>query len=394
MGKKQIRNFTAEVKTKIVLEMLKEESTTAQLSTKYEVSAKTMQNWKKQFLNNAPLAFEPAKAVSEFKDQIDGLKTQNDELAKALGKATVERDWAVGKLGSLDISNKKSLVDSKLKTLSKARQCELLQISRSVVYYKAKVMSLYNLNILNRIDEIYTDNPDYGYRYIHRQLLEDGFNIGKDRVLKYMGTMGIEAIYPHRKKSTSIKDIGHKIHSYLLEPYWTTSGKTNTVYVPHVNQVWSGDITYIRTNGGFVYLAAIIDWHSKAILSYKLSNSMDSALVTDILKEALEKYPAPQIFNSDQGSQYTGHEHTGILKENNIEISMNGKGRSIDNIVIERFFRTLKYNCIFINDFKDVTELKEGINNYMDKYNNQRFHSSIGYQKPMNVYRDYLQNVA
>jgi putative transposase len=394
MGKKQIRNFTAEVKTKIVLEMLKEESTTAQLSTKYEVSAKTMQNWKKQFLNNAPLAFEPAKAVSEFKDQIDGLKTQNDELAKALGKATVERDWAVGKLGSLDISNKKSLVDSKLKTLSKARQCELLQISRSVVYYKAKVMSIYNLNILNRIDEIYTDNPDYGYRYIHRQLLEDGFNIGKDRVLKYMGTMGIEAIYPHRKKSTSIKDIGHKIHSYLLEPYWTTSGKTNTVYVPHVNQVWSGDITYIRTNGGFVYLAAIIDWHSKAILSYKLSNSMDSALVTDILKEALEKYPAPQIFNSDQGSQYTGHEHTGILKENNIEISMNGKGRSIDNIVIERFFRTLKYNCIFINDFKDVTELKEGINNYMDKYNNQRFHSSIGYQKPMNVYRDYLQNVA
>ena len=102
--------------------------------------------------------------------------------------------------------------------------------------------------------------------------------------------------------------------------------------MPHVNQVWSGDITYIRTNGGFVYLAAIIDWHSKAILSYKLSNSMDSGLVTDILKEALEKYPAPQIFNSDQGSQYTGHEHTGILKENNIEISMNGKGRSIDNI--------------------------------------------------------------
>ena len=394
MGKKQIRNFTAEVKTKIVLEMLKEESTTAQLSTKYEVSAKTMQNWKKQFLNNAPLAFEPAKAVSEFKDQIDVLKTQNDELAKALGKATVERDWAVGKLGSLDLSNKKSLVDPKLSKLSKTRQCELLQISRSVVYYKAKVMSLYNLNILNRIDEIYTDNPDYGYRYIHRQLLEDGFNIGKDRVLKYMGTMGIEAIYPHRKKSTSIKDIGHKIHSYLLEPYWTTSGKTKTVHVPHVNQVWSGDITYIRTNGGFVYLAAIIDWHSKAILSYKLSNSMDSALVTDILKEALEKYPAPQIFNSDQGSQYTGHEHTGILKENNIEISMNGKGRSIDNIVIERFFRTLKYNCIFINDFKDVTELKEGINNYMDKYNNQRFHSSIGYQKPMNVYRDYLQNAA
>ena len=216
MGKKQIRNFSAEVKTKIVLEMLKEESTIAQLSTKYEVSAKTMQNWKKQFLNNASLVFEPAKAVSEFKDQIEDLKNQNDELAKALGKATVERNWAVGKLGSLDISNKKSLVDSKLKTLSKARQCELLQVSRSGVYYKPKIMSLYNLNILNRIDEIYTDNPDYGYRYVHKQLLEDGFNIGRDRVLKYMGVMGIEAIYPHKKKSISAKDSQHKIHSYLL----------------------------------------------------------------------------------------------------------------------------------------------------------------------------------
>ena len=361
MGKKQIRNFSAEVKTKIVLEMLKEESTIAQLSTKYEVSAKTMQNWKKQFLNNASLVFEPAKAVSEFKDQIEDLKNQNDELAKALGKATVERNWAVGKLGSLDISNKKSLVDSKLKTLSKARQCELLQVSRSGVYYKPKIMSLYNLNILNRIDEIYTDNPDYGYRYVHKQLLEDGFNIGRDRVLKYMGVMGIEAIYPHKKKSISAKDSQHKIHSYLLGSYWTKSGKSKSVHVPYVNAVWSGDITYIRTNGGFMYLAAIIDWHSKAILSYKLSNSMDATLVTNVLNAALEKYPAPLIFNSDQGSQYTGYEHTEILRKHNIQISMNGKGRSIDNIIIERFFRTLKYNCIFINDFKDVTELKEGI---------------------------------
>jgi len=394
MGKKQIKNFSAELKTKIVLEMLKEESTIGQLSTKYEVTAKTMQNWKKQFLNNASLAFEPAKAVTEYKEQISELKNQNEELAKALGKTTVERDWAVGKLGSLDLLNKKSLVDPKLSRLSKTRQCELLEISRSGVYYKAKVMSSYNLNILNRIDEIYTDNPEYGYRYIHKKLLEDGFKVGRDRVLKYMGTMGIEAIYPHKKKSTSTKEGQHKIYGYLLEQYWNKSERSRTVHVPHVNQVWSGDITYIRTNGGFMYLAAIIDWHSKAILSYKLSNSMDTSLVTDVLKDALSKYPAPQIFNSDQGSQYTGHEHTGILKENNIQISMNGRGRSIDNIAIERFFRTLKYNCIFINDFKNVTELKDGINKYMDKYNNQRFHSSIGYKKPMNVYSDYLQNAA
>ena len=394
MTKKQMRNFSAEEKTKIVLELLKEESTIAQLSTKYEVTAKTIQNWKKQFLENAALAFEPAKVVSEYKEQINKLKDQNDELAKALGKATVERDWAVGKLGSLDLLNKKSLVESKLKIVPKARQCELLAISRSSVYYKARVMSDYNLSILNKIDEIYTENPEYGYRYIYKQLLEEGFHIGRDRVLKYMGIMGIEAIYPHKKKSVSAKGAQHKIHAYLLDKYWCNSGKTRTVFVPNSNEVWSGDITYIRMNGGFMYMAAIIDWHSKAILSYKLSNSMDATLVTDVLKEVLNKYPAPQIFNSDQGSQYTGHDHVEILKNNNIQISMNGKGRSIDNIVIERFFRTLKYNCIFINDFKNIQELKDGIESYIHKYNYRRFHSSIGYQKPMNVYLDYLQNAA
>lgn len=397
MTRKQIRYFSAEEKAKIVLELLKEESTIAQLSSKYEITGKTVQNWKKQFLENAPLAFEPAKAVSEYKEQISALKESNDELAKALGRATVERDWLSGKLSSLDLSNKKSLVVSKLCSLSKTRQCELLQINRSSMYYKAKPLSSYNLSILNRIDEIYTSSPDYGYRYIHRQLLEDGFNIGRDRVLKYMGIMGIEAIYPHKKKLTSIKakDGQHKIYGYLLGKYWkSASDGTKTVHVPRANEVWSGDISYIRISGGFLYLAAIIDWHSKAILSYKLSNSMDVSLVTDVLKDALAKYPAPEIFNSDQGSQYTSHEHTEILKSHNIQISMNGKGRSIDNIAIERFFRTLKYNCIFINEFKNIIELKLGINDYMNKYNNQRFHSSIGYRKPMHLYLDYLQNAA
>lgn len=394
MTKKQMKNFSAEEKTKIVLELLREEMTVAQLSSKYELTAKSIHNWKKQFLANAALAFEPAKVVSEYKEEIGRLKEQNDELAKALGKATVERDWAVGKLKGLDLSNKKSLVESKPKIIARARQCELLGINRSSIYYKPRIMSSYNLSILNKIDEIYTDNPEYGYRYMHRQLLEEGFNIGRDRVLKYMGIMGIEAIHLPKKKAVSIKSDAHKVHKYLLDKYWTSSGKTRTVFVPNSNEVWSGDITYIRMHGGFMYMAAIIDWHSRAILSYKLSNSMDVTLVTDVLQDALSKYPAPGIFNSDQGSQYTSYDHTEILRKNNIQISMNGKGRSIDNIVIERFFKTLKYNCIFINDFKEIKELKEGIENYINKYNFRRFHSSIGYQKPMNVYLDYLQNAA
>ena len=395
MTNKYIKNFSAEYKTKVVLELLESEVTISQLSKKYEITPKTIQNWKKQFLSNASMAFEPAKVVSEYKTEIEELKSENDELAKALGKATVERDWALGKLRGLDIPNKRNLVDSKLEDLSMARQCELLKINRSMLYYQPKIMSLYNKKIMDRIDEIYTDNPDYGYRFMHKSLLEEGFTIGRDRTLKYMSIMGIEALYPKQKKSISTQNKAHKVHPYLLEPYWQISKKgSKSVYVPRSNEVWSGDITYIRTPSGFMYMAAIIDWHSKAILSYKLSNSMDSRLVTSILEEALSKYPSPLIFNSDQGSQYTGSEHIRILENHGIQISMNGKGRSIDNIIMERFFRTLKYNCIFINEFKNISELKEGINNYVDKYNNRRLHSSIGYKKPMDVYLSAFKNAA
>ena len=148
-----------------------------------------------------------------------------------------------------------------------------------------------------------------------------------------MNIIGIEALYPKKKKSISMQNKAHKIYPYLLEPYWQTTNGIRSVYIPKANEVWSGDITYIRTPSGFMHMAAIIDWHSKAILSYKLSNSMDSSLVTSILEEALSKYPAPLIFNSDQGSQYTGSEHIRILEKHGIQISMNGKGRSIDNIM-------------------------------------------------------------
>lgn len=171
MTRKYIKNFTAEYKTKVVLELLESETTISQLSKKYEITPKTIQNWKKQFFRNASVAFEPAKVVSEYKAEIEELKTQNDELAKALGKTTVERDWALGKLSGLDIRNKKDLVDSKSTKVSMTRQCELLNINRSILYYQHQIMSLYNKNIMNRIDEIYTENPEYGYRYIHQSLL-------------------------------------------------------------------------------------------------------------------------------------------------------------------------------------------------------------------------------
>jgi len=393
MSRKKGQTYSAEQKTKIVLELLKEEETIAQIATKYKITSQSITKWKKQFLENASLVFEPAKVVQEFKDEIKSKDEEIEELQKQLGKSVVEKEWLAKKLeSSVSLNKRKELIEDEL-NLTKTTQCKLLHVSRSSHYYKPVPVSQQNIKIMHSIDQIATDNSEYGYRFIHQQLLEDGYSIGKDRVLKYMQFMGIKAIYPTKRRLTSIKNQEHKVYEYLLKEYWTTTGKTKQIYIPSPNEVWSGDITYVRTNGGFMYLAAVIDWHSKAILAYKISNSMDATLATDVLKEALSKYPKPKIFNSDQGSQYTSYEHTQTLKQHDIQISMNGRGRSIDNIVIERFFRTLKHGNIYISDYQSIKELKEGVEAYMYKYNFKRFHSAIGYQKPMNMYIEFLKNV-
>ena len=371
------RQFSAEFKTKVVLELLSDEMTVAQVASKYEITAKSLSDWKKQFLMNASLAFDVGGATQAYRDEIEELKEENDELAKKLGKTTIERDWAVGKLKSLDLLNKKDLVDSKLSNIPMTRQCELIALNRSTLYYEAKPMGSDDVKAMKRIDEIYTDiSSTYGYRFMHKQLLQDGFAIGVNKVNRLMNEMGIQAIFPRKRRLTSIKNKQHKIYPYLLRD----------IEFIKENQVWSGDITYIPIKGGHMYLAAIIDWHSRSILSWKLSSMMDTLLATDVLKEAISKYGTPDIFNTDQGSQYTSFEHTNILKQHNIKISMNGKGRSIDNIVIERFFRTLKYDEIYINEYSSISDLKKGINRYMNFYNYERFHSALGYEKPMNVY--------
>lgn len=384
MARKKGQVFSAEFKTKIVLELLESELTINQIASKHNITVKSIQNWKKQFLENASLAFDVAGATKTYRDEIEDLKQENEQLAKALGKATVRADFAEGKLKSLDLSNKKTLIDSKHESLTISEQCEILNISRSSYYYEPVSLDTQDIKILHKIDEIYTDASFYGYRRIHMQLKEYGFNIGVNRVLKYMNILGIQAIFPKKRRLTSIKNHEHKIYPYLLK----------NIEINRANQVWSADITYIRTAKGFVYLAAVIDWYTKSILSWKVSNSMDTILTTDVLQDAIAKYGTPEIFNTDQGSQYTSYYHTDILKKHNIQISMNGKGRSIDNITIERFFRTLKYENIYITDYQSIKELKEGISNYIHFYNYNRFHSAIGYAKPMNVYLKEIKNVA
>jgi len=259
MARKKGQTYTPEQKAKVVLELLKEEQTLGELATQYKVTPKTIQNWKKEFLSNASRAFEDSASAKENKEKMRKLKDENDALAKALGRTTVERDWAVGKLKSLDLSERQDLVDPKLTTLSMTRQTKLLGINRTTLYYKPVSFSSSNLRLLNQIDEIYVDNPDYGYRMIHQQLKEEGYRIGNNRVLKYMRILGIQALYPHKKKITSVSNSEHPIYPYLLKPYWHKTGqKTKAVKVDTPNEVWSGDITYIRMNGGFMYLTALV----------------------------------------------------------------------------------------------------------------------------------------
>ena len=389
MSKKK-KTYSADFKSKVVLELLSTEQTIAQIASKYEISAKSLIDWKKQFLDNASLAFDISGATKAYKDEIEELKAENDALAGKLGRATIERDFLEKKLdSSVSLNSRKDMVETGHE-ISIARQCEILGIPRSSFYYEPKPLSDYDFALRLQIDRIFTDiSSSYGYRMIHQQLIEDGYVVGVNKVGRLMRQMGLEAIHPKKKRQSFDKGTPEADkYPYLLSAYHNDKKQ---VVVSAPNEVWSSDITYIPIRGGHMYLAAIIDWHSRAILSYKISNTMDTTLVTNVLKEAISKHGTPKILNSDQGSQYRSKEHIRLLEENGIRISMNGKGRSIDNIAIERFFRTLKYDEIYLSEYRDSKELKRGVASFIEFYNCRRFHSALNYKKPMNVYLEGIK---
>jgi len=384
------KSFSADFKAKLVLEVLEGEKTVNEIASQYEVLPTSLKSWKKHFLENMSLAFDKSTVVKEYKDEIEELKKSKDSIAKKLGETIVEKDFLVEKLNSLASSKeRKTLLNTKL-NMSLNKQCKLLNINKSSLYYTPiKPFSTgRDIKLLDAINNIYSDFPSYGYRRLTRQLQNDGYNVGKKLVKKAMKYMGIEALYPKPKTTTANKE--HYKYPYLLKDFRNDAGQ---VVIDRANKVWSTDITYIKLEKGFVYLAAIIDWHSKKILSWKLSNTMDITLVTDVLKEALALYPNPEIFNTDQGSQYTSKAHVGILKKHNIKISMDGVGRATDNICIERFWRSIKYEEIYLNEYKNMKVLRKAIENYMIKYNSKRLHSTIDYKTPNEVYFNYINNL-
>lgn len=254
------------------------------------------------------------------------------------------------------------------------RQCQLLGLNRSTVYYPKTPVSEGDLVLMRRIDEMHLARPFYGSRRIRDWLQDEGHAVGRKRVQRLMRLMGITALYP--KPCTSKPGEGHKIYPYLLR------GLT----IDRPNQVWATDITYIPMARGFVYLVAIMDWYSRKVLAWRLSNSMESDFCVEALEEALSVYGSPEIFNTDQGAQFTSEAFTDVLKEAGVDISMDGKGRWVDNVFVERLWRSVKYEDVYLRAYETVSEAREGIGTYLKFYNSERRHQSLNRQTPDEVY--------
>jgi putative transposase len=255
-----------------------------------------------------------------------------------------------------------------------ARQAEALGISRGSVYYAPQPVSAADLAVMRRMDELHLAFPFAGSRMLRDLLMAEGFRVGRLHVATLMKRMGLEAIY--RKPNTSKPAPGHKIYPYLLRK----------LPVTRPNQVWAMDLTYIPMARGFVYLAAVVDWFSRRVLAWRLSMTMEAAFCIEALEEALVRYGRPEIFNTDQGSQFTSHDFTSVLSKNSIAISMDGKGAWRDNVFVERLWRSIKYEEVYLKAYDSVSEARASIGRYLTFYNGQRPHSSLGRRTPDQAY--------
>ena len=281
---------------------------------------------------------------------------------------------------NFSVDQARGCIDDNHLSISVVRQCELLGISRSSIYYTPKTPSEYTLQLQRDVDEIYTRWPFFGTRkmtaYLNKTL---DYQINRKRIQSVYRQLGIEAVYP--KPNLSKRQDKDKIYPYLLRD----------VKIERCNQVWSTDITYIRLLNGFMYLVAIIDWHSRYVLSWSLSNSLDLGFCMESA-EAVISQRCCEIFNTDQGSQFTSKAFTGLLLSNGIQISMDGRGRALDNIFVERLWRSVKYECVYLKEFKDVNSLRAALFTYFKFYNQQRPHQSLNYKTPAQVYFKEVEN--
>jgi putative transposase len=276
----------------------------------------------------------------------------------------------------MSASDRRAKLDREHPELSIRRQCQMLSLARSGVYRPRRPANDNDLEAMRRIDALFTARPFFGARRIAKTLSRDGFAIDRKRVARLMRKMGIEALGP--KPRTTKPAPGHKLYPYLLRE----------LKIERPGHVWAADITYIPIGKGFLYLVAVIDWASRAVLSWRLSNTMDASFCVEALEEALARYGRPEIFNTDQGSQFTGAAFTSVLIDAGVRISMDGRGRWMDNVFIERLWRSLKHEDVYLKGYADGREARTGIGEWIAFYNESRLHQALGYRAPMAVFRE------
>ncbi len=280
----------------------------------------------------------------------------------------------------LSPEEKKGLTDTReaiLERISLTRQCDLLSLPRSSFYYRERRSDSeekLDRQLMRLLDEQYTKAPFYGSRRMTAWLREQGYTVNRKRVCRLLQEMGLEAIYP--KPRLSVPEPGHRIYPYLMRG----------VKIERVDQVWSTDITYIRLRQGFIYLVAILDWYSRYVLGWDLSITLEGSFCQEVLKRSLQR-SQPEIFNSDQGCQFTSVDFTGILEAQSVRISMDGRGRALDNIFIERLWRTVKYEEVYLKEYDSPRMAYQSLGQYFHFYNEERGHQSLGYRTPASVYR-------
>jgi len=274
----------------------------------------------------------------------------------------------------MDRQVRRKMIEPNLPRLSVGKQCTLLSISRSSFYYEPKGETNTNLNLMRKIDKQFLETPFFGVRQMTWHLRNEGQLVNEKRIRRLMRLMGLMPIY--QKPNTSKAAKGHKIYPYLLRG----------LRVERPNQVWCSDITYLPMQRGFLYLVAIMDWHTRKVLSWRISNTLEAGFCVDALNEAIHKFGSPGIMNTDQGSQFTSFVWTDQLRRSGIRISMDGKGRFLDNIFIERLWRSMKYECVYLHAWETGSQAKAGIRKWMEFYNQKRPHSAHGGKPPAVVY--------
>ncbi|WP_371410717.1 IS3 family transposase [Tabrizicola sp. TH137] len=371
---KKRRNHDAGFKARVALEAVKGERTVSELAAEYGVHPTMIHQWKKALLDGAAEIFERGgrKAPEVDEDTVRALHAKIGELA-------VANDSLSRKAQALDREVRRGMIEKNHPSLSVGAQCRLLSISRSSFYYAPQGETAMNLDLMLLIDKQFLDMPFYGVRQMTWHLQNEGHAVNQKRIRRLMRLMCLMPIY--QKPDTSRPAKGHKTYPYLL----------GGLRVERPNQVWCADITYIPMRKGFLYLVAVMDWFTRKVLAWRISNTLEADFCVEALNEAIHKFGPPEIMNTDQGAQFTSFAWTNRLKRVGTRISMDGKGRCLDNIFIERLWRSLKYECVYLHAWETGSQARTGIGRWITFYNHQRPHAAHGGQPPAVVYFNAIE---